>query len=167
MKQSEAVYKAVTSVFEEADIHFEKGMKAAPLLTKEHRSQIQNILVEGLSNGSVDFSEKAKVKYDTPKKISGYVPGLINNWLRKNPDLNGGVKYEAANPGIRTGSSDPEIKNMKLLIKSNKLTAEQIPKVEAEIAKRQAVLKAEKAKNVEIDYTAIPEDLLESLGIEA
>lgn len=45
-----------------------------------------------------------------------YIPGLVNNWLRKDKRLNGGVKYEAKNPGSRAGSGDPMVKEMRVLL---------------------------------------------------
>ena len=156
MKQREAVFKAVTSVIGEQD--------GAYTPTTEQRAEIIDIVAEGLSSGNVDFSESAQAKYNTPEKVRQYTSGLVSNWLRKDESLNGGVKYTPKNPGARTGSQDPGIKNLKLLIKSGQLNEEQTEKAQARIDERVAAIKAEKNK-VEIDMDAIPADLREELGL--
>lgn len=156
MKQREAVFKAVIAVMGEQDGAYNP--------TTEQRADIISHVAEGLSNGSVDFSESAQAKYNTPEKVRSYTSGLVSNWLRKDPELNGGVKYTPKNPGSRTGSQDPEIKNLKLLIKSGTLSDEQAKIAQDRIDQRVAQIKAEKNK-VEIDMDAIPADLREELGL--
>ena len=157
MKQSEAVYQATLNVMGEQD--------GAYVPTKEERAQIVSIVAEGISGGDVDFSDAAKLKYNTPAKVKTYTSGMVSNWLRKDTKLNGGTKYIPANPGSRAGMSDPEVKNLKLLIKSGKLDAKQTSIAQARVDEKVQAIKAEKA-NVEIDFTAIPSDLLASLGLE-
>ena len=106
----------------------------------------------------MEFSESAQAKYDTEAKIKTYTNGLVSNWLRKDTRLNGGVKHQIKNPGSRAGSGDEVIKNLKRLA-STLSNPEQLAAVQAEIDKRLAQLKAEKAKNVEIDMSLIPVDL--------
>ncbi len=156
MKQSEAVFSAVMNVMGEQD--------GAYVPTKEERAQIINIVTEGILQNDVDFSDQARAKYNTDKLVRGYTSGMVSNWLRKDTKLNGGTKYVPANPGSRAGSSDPEVKNLKLLIKSGKLDEGQTEIAQARIDEKVQAIKAEKA-NVEIDFTAIPSDLLASLGL--
>ena len=155
MKQREAVYQAVMSVCD-----FEG--KCEP--TKEERAQIINIVTQGIMSGDVDFSEAAHAKYSTEPEVKKYTSGLVSNWLRKDKRLNGGVQYVPANPGSRTGSQDPEIKNLKLLIKSGRLNEEQTEKVQARIDEKVAELRASKVEQA-IDLDAIPAELREQLGL--
>jgi len=156
MKQSQAVINAVYSVCGKQTKKY--------VLSTEDRKKVIDIVTHSILEKETVFSDKAKAKYSTPKLVREYTAGMVSNHLRKATELNGGVKYVPANPGLRAGSSDPEIKNLKLLIKSGRLTAEKIAVAEEIIATKIAKLKASKAQ-VEIDFTAIPADLLESLGI--
>lgn len=49
-------------------------------------------------------------------ELRKYVSGLINNWITKAPEFNGGNKHVIKNPGSRAGASNPEVKNMRLLL---------------------------------------------------
>lgn len=157
MKQREAVFNAVTNVMGEQE--------GAYTPSTEERAQIISIVTEGLVAGDVAFSDKAKAKYDTPEKVKTYASGLVSNWLRKDENLNGGVKYQPKNPGSRTGSQDEEVKNLKLLLKSGQLDEAGTEMVQARIDSRIKEIKAAKAK-VEINFDSIPADLLDSLNIE-
>ena len=166
MKQREAVYQATHGVLNEQGIAFEDHSDINSVMTPELRKQIIAVVTEGIEAGNVDFSEAAHAKYpDTPAKRK-YVSGLVSNWFRKDKRFNGNTTYTPANPGSRTGSSDPEIKNLKLLLKSGRLNDDQAAKVQSRIDEKTAELRA--AKNtVEVDMTAIPSELLESLGIDS
>lgn len=158
MKQREAVYQATLNVMGEQDGKYEP--------TKDERASIIDIVTQGIMSGDVDFSESAHTKYPTEEKVRGYVSGMVSNWLRKDENLNGGVKYQPKNPGSRAGSGDPEVKNLKLLIKSGRLDDKQTAIAQARIDERVAQIRAEKSK-VEIDFDAIPSDLLETLGLDS
>lgn len=159
MTQKDAVFRAVLAVMGDLD-----GQKAEP--TKEEREQIISIVAEGIQSGEVSFSEDAQQTYHTPELVREYTASMVSNWLRKDLRLNGGEEYKPKNPGSRTGMSDPEVKNLKLLLKSGKLTTkEQEEKVKARIDQKVQALKAEKAK-VEIDFDVIPDDLKAELGLE-
>lgn len=149
--QKEAVYTAITSVLAEAGVNFEAGTDVSTVLTKEHRAQVNAILFEGFKNGGIQLDKSFS---DT--ELKSYVSGLQSNWVRKDKRLNGGTQYVAKNPGSRQGSSDPQIKAMKLLLST--LTEEsERSEVEAEIAKRQAEIT--KAKAPAIDFNSLPESL--------
>ncbi len=165
MKQSEAVYQATHQVLKEKNIAFEDGMNVKQFMTTDFRKAIIAIVTEGIVQGRVDFSDAAKAKYPTREDVSGYVNGLVSNWHRKDIRFNGGTKYTPAKPGTRTGQSDDEVKNLRLLMKSGKLNAEQTKLVQARLDARLAEISAAKAKNVEIDFSALPADLVEELGI--
>ena len=164
MKQSETVYACVQAVFAEAGMKFEDGMNVSDHLTKELRSQVCNMVVSAIEAGECDFSESAHAKYPTTDDKAKYVRGLLWNWFRKDERLNGGVKYQPKNPGSRIGSQDEEVKNLRLLIKSGQLSDAQIAKAQARVDQKIAAIKAERNKT-EIDFDAIPSDLLEELGL--
>lgn len=146
--QKEAVYNAVAAT---ATITNSKVS-----LTKEERLKVVDILVDGFDKGIIELSSKQ----DDIKK---YTTGLLNNWLRKDTRLNGGDKYEAKNPGSRSGSSDPVVKNLRLLLKTE-ITAEQKAKVQQALDARIEATKS--SKQAQPDLTVLPKELLIQLGLE-
>jgi len=105
MKQSEAVYQALVNVVGSWD--------SVCTPTAEQRAQVNAILFSGFRAGTIDLRDMES--YDD-KGLKSYVSGLQSNWLRKDKRLNGGIKYEAKNPGSRTGMGDASIKAMKALL---------------------------------------------------
>jgi hypothetical protein len=153
MTQKEAVYNAVTSVLSEAGIEVPTGHSYSEFITKELRSQVNNILVEGFKSGSVELSKS----FDDAG-LKNYVSGLQSNWLRKDKRLNGGVAYVAKNPGTRTGGTDPQIKNLRAL-RSTLTEASDIAEVDAHIAARLAEIAASKKPAVKVDFSALSPEL--------
>lgn len=169
MKQRDAVYLAVTGVLSDAGVHFEDGMDVGPMLSKEIRSSVQAIVVEGFTSGKIAFeaSEANNEKMSNPAKLNAYVSGLISNWVRKDKRLNGNTSYTAKNPGSRTGSSDEQLKTLRALAKQFAGTDKESI-IAAQIDKRVAELRAEKAKTTELSeeqLAALPADVRESLGL--
>jgi hypothetical protein len=154
MKQNDAVFSAVQSVTGET------SFSNAVSLSKDEFTQVVEHVTDGIASGEVDFSDEAKAKYDSRDKIRKYVVGMVKNHLRKDKRLNGGTKYEAKNPGSRTGSGDEQLKNLKALL-STLTDADDKAIVQGEIDARQAQLRAAKAKNTqkEINWDLIPEHL--------
>jgi hypothetical protein len=109
------------------------------------------------------MSDEAKTKYSDAKSLKEYTAGLVTNWWNKSKELNGGVKYEAKNPGARAGAQDEQVKEMKNL--KARLEAvgnvEGALKVAEAINQRIAELKAETSakKLPEVDVSKIPEHL--------
>src|ERR1035437_5348028 len=105
MKQGDAVFQAIVNVMGTQDGAYHP--------TKEQRAMVREILFQGFKAGEIvlgkDFDDK---------KLTEYIPGLISNWLRKDKRLNGGIAYVPANPGSRSGSSDPQVKAMRALLAS-------------------------------------------------
>ena len=150
LTQKEAVYSAVLNVVGE----FEGA--ASP--TKEQRSQINQILVEGFKSGTITYD--GELPDDT--KLKAYVSGLQSNWLRKDKRLNGGVAYVPKNPGSRAGSSDPQIKAMRLLL-STKTDPRERAEIQSFIDKRQQELHKAEVK-VDINADDLPEELRRFVG---
>ena len=152
MNQRESVYSAVVAV---------KGNVSGKVeLTTEERARVVGLVCEAFDAGEVTFKETDanKNKLADEKELRKYVVGLVNNWLRKDPNLNGGEKYEAKNPGTR--SSDAQLKNLNLLLKATTDEKKQ-QKIQSFIDKRKQELV--KTKAVEIDMDLIPEELKEIL----
>lgn len=145
MKQVDAVYAAVVSV---------TGFKGEGKceLSSEQKKLVSLALVEGFMSGKIEYSGEL-----SEEKIVKYVPGLINNHLRKDKRLNGGVKYEAKNPGSRSGQGDEQLTAMRNLLKLPNLSDEQRAEIESEIANRLAEIKAVKAP--EVNWDALPEHI--------
>jgi len=150
-KQNDAVFAAVCSVVG-AD-----GFSDAVVLNKEQRELVIGMVTDGIMSGNVDFSAEARTKHDTEAKVKTYVGGMVSNHLRKDKRLNGGEKYQAANPGSRAGSSDDMIKNLKLL-RSQLADASDIASIDTAIEARLAEIKALTVKAVAIDVSALPEE---------
>ncbi|MHA2066367.1 MAG: hypothetical protein ACXABY_18505 [Candidatus Thorarchaeota archaeon] len=155
MNQREGVFNAICSVLGQTS--FDEAVS----LTGDQKKQVYEIVANGLHSGEIGLSESGREKYNTEEKLrTKYVPGLVNNWLRKDPALNGGVKYQAKNPGSRAGSGDKVVRELKKL-RSTLTDDKMIDKVNVEIDKRMAEIQAEKAKSIEIDISVLPEHLQE------
>ena len=150
MKQKDAVYAAINNLFTVEG-------EGAVTLDREQRAEVIEVLVEG-------FKAK-KVSYDgevpADKELRNYCSGLLSNWLRKDPRLNGNTKYEAKNPGSRTGSSDPQIKALRALIKTQ-TDPSKIAEIESFIEKRMAEIKPSKQVTVNVDD--LPAELRAKFG---
>jgi hypothetical protein len=153
LSQKEAVFSAVTSVLGENGVSVSDSSDVGSLLTKEHRSQVNNILFASFRAGTIELDRTF-----SDVELRAYVSGLQSNWLRKDSRLNGGAKYAPKNPGSRAGSSDPSLKAMRALRKT--LSSESdISEVEAAIATRVSELAAAKSSKVSINVESLPESL--------
>lgn len=150
--QKQAVYAAITSVLAENSINFDSETPVDKVMTRELRSQVNTILVEGFKSGQIQIDRQ----YESEAALKAYVSGLQSNWIRKDTRLNGGVSYVAKNPGSRQGNSNPQIKAMKALLLTL-TTEEDKAEVQAEIDKTLAELN--KAKAPKIDFNSLPESL--------
>lgn len=149
MSQKEAVFSAVTNVCTDFD-----GGAYTP--TKEQRASVNQILFEGFRNGTIECERE----YDD-SGLKAYVSGLQSNWLRKDKRLNGGTQYVAKNPGSRAGSTDPQIKAMRVLLSTQEDPAKKA-EIQTFIDARLAAIKP--SKSVEIDVEALPEALRHMVG---
>ncbi len=167
MKQRDAVYNAVTSVFEDAGIQFEDGMNASEFMTKETRASIQAIVVEGFKSGQIEFEDTPSnhEKMNSASKLNTYVSGLVSNWLRKDTRLNGNTKYTAKNPGSRVGASDPTLKALRQLASQFKTDSDKLSAIQSQIDARVGALNAEKAKKITVDLSVLPAELISELGL--
>lgn len=148
MSQKEAVFSAVTNVCGNVDGAYHP--------TKEQRASVNQILFEGFRASTIECEREY-----TDSELKAYVSGLQSNWLRKDKRLNGGTQYVAKNPGSRAGSTDPQIKAMRLLL-STKTDPSERAEIQAFIEKRLGEIKPSKV--VDIDFAALPAELAEKYG---
>jgi hypothetical protein len=148
MNQKEAVYQAMVNVCGEQDEAY------AP--TKEERAQVNNILFEGFQQGNISFDGALPES----SKLKAYVSGLQSNWLRKDPRLNGNTKYVAKNPGSRAGSTDTQVKAMRILL-STKTDSSERAEIQTFIDKRLAEIKPAKSTELTAEQIAV----LEAAGL--
>ena len=151
--QKDAVFSAVTSVLSESGINVNENVNASSSLTRELRSQVTSILVEGFKNGRIALDKS----FDSDSSLRAYCSGLMSNWLKKDKRLNGGVQFSIKNPGSRTGSSDPQIKAMRALLATRTDEAERA-EIQAFIDNRVSEL-VTSTKKVNIDTNNIPAEL--------
>lgn len=147
--QKEAVFNAVTNVCQPND-------DGSYTPSKEVRSQVNLILFEGFRAETIECDRAY-----TDSELKAYVSGLQSNWLRKDKRLNGGIQYVAKNPGSRSGSTDPQIKAMRLLL-STKTDVSERAEIQSYIDKRVAEVKPASASK---ELTAEQIAVLEAAGL--
>ena len=153
LSQKEAVYNTTIQVLKEAGIKFEQGMVAGSVVDKDSRATIVSILVDGFSKGEIELKS-------AQDDLKSYTNSLVSNWFRKDTRLNGGVKYEAKNPGARAGQQDPTVKNLRLLSQRFPEGSKEHSAIMAKVEARVNELKLEKAAKAlkEINADFIPEE---------
>ena len=148
MKQKDAVFQVVTSLVE---------VNGPVNLNADQKKLCVDAMVE--------MFQKNEIELISPQDdLKRYASGLLNNWMRKDPRLNGGVKYEAKNPGSRAGQSDPVIKCLKAMLSQPDMTDEKRAVIQKEIDALILEKKVDKVKKV-IDLSVIPDDLKARLGL--
>jgi hypothetical protein len=155
--QRQATVETIISVYEEhtgKEYELNGEVIMNDVFTKEMKQEAREYLVDNFQAGNIQYRPEFQCKVDDNSEINKYVNGLINNWLRKAKELNGGEAYEPKNPGSRAGSGDPQIRELKKLLTKVKGTAHET-KVQAAIESRLEEIKPK----VEIDTDLIPEDL--------
>ena len=164
MNQRQATVNTILSVFADSKGHEYELNSESPIseqLTTEDKAKIRDLMFIAFRPGKVDYRADFQAKVDDDKELKSYVSGLVNNWLRKAPELNNGETYKAKNPGSRQGSSDESIKAMKMLLSvTTDLGARAA--IEQAIADRQEEIKPTKT---EVNMDAIPESLRKALGL--
>lgn len=122
---------------------------------------IQGCMVEGLTGEALTSTATEKVKqglmngecdHGSPtirtdeKEAKSYAKSVVGNYLKKDKDLNGGVKYE---PKSKRGPivKDPELKELKVVLKAleaNKADTNLIYAVQTRIADKEIEIEASK-----------------------
>lgn len=171
LSQRAAVYAAILGVFEILGVEFEpKVTVAEDFLTDDMRDSVSQILCEGFKAKTITLEDTPsnREKLATDSKLKVYVSGLISNWLRKDPELNGGKKYEPKNPGSRAGSGDEMLKTLKASMKKFGNDPVKAKAIQAHIDARVAQITADKTKEVTLTAEQIEKldpELRKTLGI--
>jgi len=154
-KQKEAVYTAIVNVLSESGVTVTEGTDVAPLLTKELRAQVSQILSEGFKNGTIELKKEFN-----KSNMKAYVSSVQSNWIRKDKRLNGNIIYVAKNPNSRAGSGDVTLKAMKNLLLTEE-TEEGRTEIQAYIDAHLVSLKTTKikAKTKTVNFDVLPEAL--------
>ena len=153
--QKQVVVDAVMAIMGSAynsTINCGEWFKARP----EQKGELTQAVISAFESGECELKSEQK-------SLSAYVSGLISNHLRKAKELNGGVKYEPANPGSRSGQTDPQIKAMRQLLKTLPEGSAEFNKVQSAIDAKISEIKAERQKT-QIDVDNLPEDLRGLVG---
>lgn len=144
IKQGEAVFQAVSETFDTNE-----KVPETSSWTDAQKQAVYGAIFQMFKTGVTAHS-----KNPDDAALLKYIPGLVNNWVRKDPRMNGGTKYQTKNPGSRQGSGDEMVKNLKILLSTIE-DPDQRGEVEAALKTR---LEQLKPKTV-IDVTKIPESL--------
>lgn len=160
LTQHEAVVQVTQAHFGD---RFAPGSDVKEISTKADKHAIAAKIAEMIIEGTVELSDGARAKYGESVEVltSKYVVGMVTNWFNKSTQLNGGVKYQAKNPGSRAGNGDVQIKEMRVLRKqlAELGNEEGVARVDAAIAERLAELNATTTTKVEINADNLPEFL--------
>jgi hypothetical protein len=159
ISQKDAVTQVVMSVVPNYELGGEVVL--SDIITSEQKNTMKEKLVAGFRSGQVQMSAEASDKYAFDSELKKYVSGLLDNWIRKNPQFNNGQSYTTKNPGSRSGSGDAQIKALKALLKTV-TDAETKTQVQQAIDARLAEIKPE--AKVEINVDALPEHLRHLVG---
>ena len=160
MNQRDVTCNTILAVLADRGVSYEENGPApiCEVLTADDKKKVREIVTATLLAGGMDFKDRSKLSDD--KYVKDYVSGLVNNWIRKAPEFNGGEGYQPKNPGSRTGSSDEAICEMKKLLSATTDAAARAAIQEA-ISERLAAI----APKTEINMSVIPESLRAKLGL--
>ncbi len=154
INQKQAVINAVLSLLP----NYEMGGEVilSDVLNDGLKTECRALLFEGFRTGNIQFKETFQKKVDIDAELKKYVSGLLNNWIRKNPEFNAGNSYVAKNPGSRAGSGDESVREMRKLFRT---TADLEAKAEIQeaIDARIAIIKPSAVTTINAE--AIPEHL--------
>ena len=157
--QRSATVSAILSVLSDRGVNYELNgpTRISDVLNDSDKSKVRELLFTAFRSGQIEYKSSFQSKVDDDSELKKYISGLVNNWIRKTKEFNGGETYQPKNPGSRTGSTDSKIKEMKKLLS---VTTDPQAKaiIQEAIDKRVAELKAEK-NQVEINIDNLPEHL--------
>lgn len=134
--QKQAVVKAVAN---ELGTNFQPNSTVvSDVISSEQLNSVQEAVFNGILNGTVDYSGDTSDQ----KTLRRYVNGMVKNHFRKAKELNGGVKYTPSNPG--NGRRDPQLANLKKLLKKYDEGSDKYNKVLQAISDRETELTNER-----------------------
>jgi len=122
-------------------------------LTPDIKKWVRSEVTQGFYEGTIQMTPEAQTKYfGNEKEMSKYVSGLVNNWIKRCKEFNGGVKYVPTT--TRGGQSDDKVRAMRDL---KKLHTD--PEVLKEIDKAIEIRLAEIKPTIEINAELLPANL--------
>ena len=156
MSQRTATVKAIISVITDRGVQYELNGETpiSEVLTIDDKQKVCQIIFNGFRNGNIELSAEAAGKFRADNELRKYVVGLVNNWIRKAPEFNGGNSYQTKNPGSRSGTGDAKIKALKALMST---VSDESTKAQIQLAIDERL--EELQPKVQIDVTALPEHL--------
>ena len=157
--QREATFNAIITVLSNSGASFQSGSDVKSVITSEHKKKVKDILVTDFKSGNIDYTDDfAKTKLTSSTELSKYCSGLISNWIKKDPRLNGNTKYQVLNKGSRVGQGDSQVKELRKLLKATTGTDAENEVAEA-LNARLATVKSDKKPVSNIDVNSLPENL--------
>jgi hypothetical protein len=144
LTQGEAVFQVVRSIFPQ------DAVPETRTWSDEHKQKVYTALLTMFRNGEVNKSSGGT----DDASLLKYIPGLVNNWVRKDPRMNGGAKYTPKNPGVRKSSGDAALKAMGQLLE---ITTDPEARAEIQAAIDARILELNPPKKINVD--ALPEAL--------
>ena len=96
MTQREGVFTAIQKIMSEDQIPYDPAIAVKPLLSDAQLKRAYEDLAAGFIAGAIALkdNESNRQKLADPKLLELYIVGLVNNWLRRDPRLNGKPKVE-------------------------------------------------------------------------
>jgi hypothetical protein len=154
--QRSATVNVLLAVLKESGIEYQLNgdTPIKDVLTPQHKEKARAIICQMFVNKQVSYRPDFQAKVDDPAELRKYVGGLINNWIRKAKEFNGGETYKPKNPGARAGTSDPQVRELKKLLAKVKGTAHEA-KVQTAIEARLEEIRPK----VKINVALLPDDL--------
>jgi hypothetical protein len=144
MSQGEAVFQVVRATFTQ-DV-----VPETRTWSDEQKRTIYMSLLTMFRNGEVNKSSGG----NDDASLLKYIPGLVNNWVRKDPRMNGGTKYQPKNPGVRKSSGDAALKAMGQLLE---ITTDPDARAEIQAAIDARILELNPPKKINVEH--LPEAL--------
>lgn len=91
LSQREAVYLEILRVLKEDKINFDATSTAKPHITEERLKRVYDGLIAGFQTKKIALKENEsnQKKLAEVALLRTYCAGLVNNWLRRDPRLNG------------------------------------------------------------------------------
>lgn len=95
LSQREVVFEQVKAFLKEKNLKVEKNKPALDLLKKEDLLILCNRIVKDFESGKATFrkTESNDKKLADKKELFKYCSGLLMNWLRRDPRLNGAEEF--------------------------------------------------------------------------
>lgn len=155
LSQKECVFITIEEFFTNNGWVLSKDKKV--VLSLKDKKDIIESLTNKAMLGCMSLELESKAKYHSRELMLGYCTKLLNNWLRKDIRLNGGIKFFIKNPGSKAGTSDPQIKQLKE-IKSKIVDTTYVKAIDEQIGIRLSKINnGKKLKSINKDI--LPEDI--------